>query len=68
MTFGDSTYDIEASYDLVKKFPNGFIKAIKFQEFPLIQDLIKQLILVLDNFDSYYSACKNWTINIAENN
>jgi hypothetical protein len=68
MTFGDSTYDIDASYDLVKKFPNGFIKAIKFQEFPLIQDLIKQLILVLDNFDSYYSACKNWTINIAENN
>ena len=68
MTFGDSTYDIEASYDLVKKFPNGFIKAIKFQEFPLIQDLIKQLILVLDNFDSYYSACKTWTINIAENN
>jgi hypothetical protein len=64
MTFGDSTYDIDASYDLVKKFPNGFIKAIKFQEFPLIQDLIKQLILVLDNFDSYYSACKNWTITV----
>ena len=68
MTFGDSTYDIDASYDLVKKFPNGFIKAIKFREFPLIQDLIKQLILVLDNFNIYYSACKNWTINIAENN
>jgi hypothetical protein len=68
MTFGDSSYDIDASYDLVKKFPNGFIKAIKFQEFPLIQDLIKQLIFVLDNFNIYYSACKNWTINIAENN
>jgi hypothetical protein len=67
MTFGDSSYDIDASYDLVKKFPNGFIKVIKFQEFPLIQDLIKQLIFVLDNFNIYYSACKNWTINIAEN-
>jgi len=67
MSFGDSTNDIDASYDLVKHFPNGFIKAIKFQEFPLIQDLIKELILVLDNFNTYYSACKNWTIYIAEN-
>ena len=68
MSFGDSIYDIDASYDLVKKFPNGFIKAFKFRELPLIQDLIKQLILVLDNFNIYYSACKNCTINIAENN
>ena len=68
MSFGDSTYDIDAAYDLVKKFPNGFVKAIKFTELPLIQDLINQLILVLDNFNNYYSACKNWTIYIAENN
>ena len=68
MSFGDSTYEIDASYDLIKKFPNGFIKFIKFREIPLIQDLINQLILVLEKFNIYFSACKNWTIYIAQNN
>lgn len=68
MSFGDSTYEIDASYDLVKKFPNGFIKFIKFREIPLIQDLINQLTLVLEKFNIYFSACKNWTIYIEQNN
>ena len=68
MSFGDSTYEIDASYDLVKKFPNGFIKFIKFREIPLIQDLINQLTLVLEKFNIYFSAFKNWTIYIDQNN
>ena len=67
MSFGDSIYEIDASYDLVKKFTNGFIKFIKFREIPLIQDLINQLTIVLEKFNFYCSACKNWTIYIDQN-
>ncbi len=38
--FGDSPDKVEAGYDLASKFPNGFLKAIKFREYPLIIDLI----------------------------
>ena len=63
---GDSSEEIEAGNDLVSKFPNGYIKAIKFREFPLISDLIKQLTLINNNFAKIYSSCKNITINIEE--
>ena len=66
LCFGDSSYEIDAAYDLISKFPNGFVKAIKFKEYPLIQDLINQLVFVLENFMIFYSACKNLTINIDE--
>ena len=68
MSFGDSSYEIDASYDLKSKFPNGFVKVIKFKEYPLIQDLINQLNLVLEKFIIFYSTCKNMTINIEEEN
>ncbi len=61
---GDSSYEIEAAHGLVGKFPNGFIKAIKFREYPKIDELINQLSLVLDKFNFIYSACKNWTITV----
>jgi hypothetical protein len=61
---GDSSDEIDAANDLVSKFPNGYIKAIKFREFPLISDLIKQLTSVINKFEKIYSSCKNITINI----
>ena len=66
LCFGDSSYEIDAAYDLISKFPNGFVKAIKFKEYPLIQDLINQLDFVLENFMIFYSTCKNSIININE--
>lgn len=65
---GDSSDEIDAGNDLVSKFPNGYIKTIKFREFPLISDLIKQLTLVMNKFEKIYSSCKNITINIEEEN
>ena len=62
--FGDSTYEMEAAHDIKGKFPNGFIKAIKFREFPSIDELINQLNIVIENFNFIYSACKNWTITV----
>ncbi len=61
---GDSTYEMEAAHGLANKFPEGFIKAVKFKELPKIDELISQLNLILDKFDFIYSACKNWTITI----
>ena len=62
--FGDSSYEIEAAHGLEGKFPNGFIKAIKFMETPKIEELINQLKIILDKFNYIYSACKNWTITV----
>ena len=62
--FGDSAYEIEAAHGLASKFLNGFIKAIKFKQYPKIEELISQLTLVLDKFNFIYSACKNWTITV----
>ena len=64
--FGDSTEEVEAGYDLMSKFPNGFLKIIKFREYPLISDLIKQLTLVTEKFEIFYSSCKNFTVNVGE--
>jgi len=61
---GDSKCEIEAAHSLAEKFPNGYIKAIKFREFPKIDELINQLNLILDKFNFIYSACKNWTITV----
>ena len=61
---GDSTCEIEAAHNLEEKFPNGYIKTIKFRELPKIDELIIQLNLVLDKFNFIYSACKSWTITV----
>ena len=41
-------------------------KRLNLKNYPLIQDLINQLVFVLENFMIFYSACKNSTINIEE--
>ena len=64
--FGDSKEDIEAGYNLMSKFPNVYLKAIKFREYPLISVLIKLLSIVLEKFEIFYSSCKNYTFNIEE--
>ena len=66
MSFGDSSYEIDAAFDIVTKFNYGFIKAIKFKEYPLISDIISQLMKVLEKFENYYKVCKNCTIFIDE--
>jgi len=61
---GDSEYEIKAANHLSEKFPNGYLKTIKFREKPKINQLINELNLVLNKFDYIYSACKNWKISI----
>ena len=61
---GDSDYEIKAANDISTKFPNSYLKTIKFREKHKINQLINQLNLVLNKFDYIYSACKNWKISI----
>ena len=64
ISVGDSSYEVEAGYNMVKNFPNGFLKVIKFREFPLISDIIKQITYILEKFHIIYNTCKNCEICI----
>ena len=64
LCIGDSFNEIEAGKNLATKFPNSFIKTIKFREFPKIEELMKQLSLVIGKFDFICNTCKNWSIRV----
>ena len=61
---GDSLFEMEAGRILASKFPEAFIKTIKFREAPKLDELIKQLKLVNKQFNSIYSSIKNLTIRV----
>ena len=61
---GDSLFEIEAGRILASKFSEAFIKTIKFRDAPKLDELLKQLKLVSQQFGSIYSSIKNLTIRI----
>ena len=61
---GDSLFEIEAGRILASNFNEAFIKTIKFREAPKLDELLKQLKLVAQQFGSIYSSIKNLTIRI----
>ena len=61
---GDSLFEMEAGRILASKFTEAFIKTIKFRETPKLDELIKQLKLVVKQFNSIYSSIKNLTIRV----
>jgi hypothetical protein len=61
---GDSKIEIDSSQILCSKFPNSFLKSIKFRENPKPEELLKELKLVSDQFETIYSAVKCLTINV----
>ena len=64
---GDSFCEMEAGRVLAKCFREAFVKTIKFKEFPKLDDLNKQLLLVFNQFNSICSAVKNLTIRVEKN-
>ena len=49
---------------MASKFTEAFIKTIKFREAPKLDELIKQLKLVNQQFGTIYSSIKNLTIRV----
>lgn len=64
LCLGDSVIEMEAAHIFVSKFSQAFIKTIKFKENPTLDELIKQLSLVSDQFQMIYSSVKNLTIKV----
>ena len=61
---GDSFFEIEAGRVLANCFREAFVKTIKFKEMPKLEELNKQLLVVINQFNSICSAVKNLTIRV----
>ena len=61
---GDSLFEMEAGRILASKFKEAFVKTIKFREAPKLDELLKQLKLVAQQFGQIYSTIKNLNIRI----
>jgi hypothetical protein len=66
--FGDSLNELEAGKIFASQLNNSFIKTVKFKEKPEVEDLIKQLNLIVDKFDFIYSKAKNLSIKVEQRN
>lgn len=66
ISLGDSKFEMDAAKTLHKRFSNAFIKNVKFKETPNLNDLIKQLELIIRKFPLIFSTVKNLTIRLEE--
>ena len=62
--FGDSLLEMQAGKILGSKLSEAFVKTIKFKETPKMEELLKQLSVVNQQFNYIYSSVKNMTIKI----
>ena len=65
--FVDSSIQNSVSDILKSNFNNAFIKIIKFNQNPNLNDLIKQFSLVNQNFNNVYNNEKSFIIKIEKN-
>ena len=63
---GDSIIEMEAAHIISKKFENMHLKTIKFIEKPKPEEVIKELKLIIKNFDLIFSSVKGLTIQVLE--
>lgn len=61
---GDSVIEMEAAHIFASHFSQAFIKTVKFKEGPNLDELIKELTLVTEQFLMIFSAVKNLTIRV----
>ena len=66
LCFGDSIIELEASHQLKEIFADGYIKTIKFKESPQPMELIKELKIILSQFDVILSNIRNLSIKVAK--
>lgn len=61
---GDSNIEIEAGHILAKHFNQVMVKTVKFKENPQPEELLKQVELVLDKFDTIFTKMNNLTVRL----
>ena len=64
LCFGDSIIEIDAVHNLAEEFSHVYIKTVKFKENPTPNELHKQLVLIMAQFDKIYSNIKNVAIRV----
>ena len=64
IALGDNIFEIEAAYILGNTFKSAFIKTVKFRPSPSTSELIKQIKLVLTQFDLICNSPKNLTVRL----
>ena len=66
LCFGDSIIELEATHKLKEIFQDAYIKTIKFKESPQPIELIKELKIILSQFDAILSNTRNLSIKVAK--
>ena len=66
LCFGDSIIELEATHKLKEIFQDAYIKTIKFKESPQPVELIKELKIILSQFDAILSNIRNLSIKVAK--
>ena len=64
IALGDAVFEIEAAYILGAQYKNAFIKTVKFRNSPSTSELIKQVKLVLLQFELICNSPKNLTVRL----
>ena len=66
LCFGDSIIELEATHKLKEYFKNAYIKTIKLKECPQPVELIKELKIILTQFDTILANIRNLSIKVAK--
>ena len=64
--FGDSIVELEATHKLKEIFADGYIKTVKLKESPQPMELIKELKIILSQYDVILSNTRNLSIKVAK--
>jgi len=65
---GDSNIEMQAANALAAEFKSSYLKTIKFRESPKLEELIKQINLVVNNLKKIYEEKKNVIITVEKKN
>jgi len=65
---GDSNIEMQAANALAAEFESSYLKTIKFRESPKIEELIKQINLIVNNLKKIYEEKKNLKITVEKKN
>eukprot|EP00362_Geleiidae_sp_MMETSP1317_P001421 CAMPEP_0201284734 /NCGR_PEP_ID=MMETSP1317-20130820/83109_1 /ASSEMBLY_ACC=CAM_ASM_000770 /TAXON_ID=187299 /ORGANISM="Undescribed Undescribed, Strain Undescribed" /LENGTH=87 /DNA_ID=CAMNT_0047606061 /DNA_START=380 /DNA_END=643 /DNA_ORIENTATION=+ len=61
---GDSNIELDAGHTLARQYKSACIKTVKFRECPNPEELVRQLELVMDKFESIVTSGKNLIIRL----